>query len=224
MTFTLDKVVPWGRSYDEYISMFSLSTDDLRKRILGCGDGPASFNAELTKRGGNVVSIDPIYKFPARDILERIEETYDVVIEQTKNNMNEFAWKSIKSVDELGSIRMKSMMSFLDDYKINSGNYVAGGLPDLGFDDNEFDLALCSHFLFLYSHHYDCAFHFSSILEMLRVAREVRIFPILELGAKKSRHLVGVIGGLRALGVKSYIARVDYEFQIGGNEMMCVYR
>ena len=25
MAFTLDKVVPWGRSYDEYVAMFALS-------------------------------------------------------------------------------------------------------------------------------------------------------------------------------------------------------
>ena len=32
MGFTLDKVVPWGRSYDEYISMFGLTEDDLTLR------------------------------------------------------------------------------------------------------------------------------------------------------------------------------------------------
>ena len=50
--FSLEKVVPWGRSFAEYIRMFSLTEEDLEKRILGCGDGPASFNAELTKKGG----------------------------------------------------------------------------------------------------------------------------------------------------------------------------
>ena len=59
MGFTLDKVVPWGRSYDEYVSMFGLTENDLALRILGCGDGPAAFNSELCKRGGNVVSVDP---------------------------------------------------------------------------------------------------------------------------------------------------------------------
>ena len=62
MGFSLDKVVPWGRSFEEYVKMFNLSDDDLKRRILGCGDGPASFNASLTERGGNVVYIDPIYK------------------------------------------------------------------------------------------------------------------------------------------------------------------
>jgi hypothetical protein len=45
MTFTLDSVVPWGRSFDEYVAMFALSEEDLGRRVLGCADGPASFNA-----------------------------------------------------------------------------------------------------------------------------------------------------------------------------------
>jgi hypothetical protein len=47
MPFTLDQIVPWGRSFDEYVRMFSLTPDDLDKNILGCGDGPASFNAAI---------------------------------------------------------------------------------------------------------------------------------------------------------------------------------
>ncbi|MCI5142695.1 MAG: SAM-dependent methyltransferase, partial [Candidatus Electrothrix sp. ATG1] len=43
MTFQLKEIVPWGRSFQEYVAMFALSEDDLGKRILGCGDGPASF-------------------------------------------------------------------------------------------------------------------------------------------------------------------------------------
>jgi hypothetical protein len=39
--FTLETVVPWGRSFDEYRRMFALSDDALQGRILGCADGPA---------------------------------------------------------------------------------------------------------------------------------------------------------------------------------------
>ena len=48
MAMKLEKVVPFGRSLDEYIKMFKLTVADLGKRILGVGDGPASFNAEAT--------------------------------------------------------------------------------------------------------------------------------------------------------------------------------
>ena len=36
--------------------MFALSSEDLRSRILGCADGPASFNAEATAAGFSVIS------------------------------------------------------------------------------------------------------------------------------------------------------------------------
>ena len=61
--FTLEHVVPWGRSFDEYRRMFTLADADLDLTIIGCGDGPASFNAEATLRGGRITSCDPIYRF-----------------------------------------------------------------------------------------------------------------------------------------------------------------
>src|SRR5678815_1034496 len=70
--FTLDQVVPWGRSFDEYCRMFPLTDGDLDRRILGCGDGPASFNAEATRCGHRGVSCDPIYRFDRSQIEERI--------------------------------------------------------------------------------------------------------------------------------------------------------
>ncbi len=57
MSFSLNNVVPWGRSFDEYVTMFALNDKDLANKIVGCGDGPASFNCTFTKRGGSVVSV-----------------------------------------------------------------------------------------------------------------------------------------------------------------------
>jgi len=34
MGFTLDTVVPWGRSHEEYVAMFDLSEAELGRRIL----------------------------------------------------------------------------------------------------------------------------------------------------------------------------------------------
>ena len=54
----LNEVVPWGRTLQEYKLMFNLSEIDLNKKILGCGDGPASFNAEMTEPKGNINGIN----------------------------------------------------------------------------------------------------------------------------------------------------------------------
>ena len=222
MGFTLERVVPWGRSLCEYIDMFNLSEADLRGRILGCGDGPASFNASLTRQGANVVSVDPLYRFSEEDIRNRIEETHEEVMAQTAKNIHEFVWTSITSLEELGQIRGSAMECFLSDYSqgVIDGRYVEGELPSLSFATGQFDLALCSHLLFLYSELLSEEFHLSSIREMCRVATEVRIFPLLELGALKSRHVGVVVSKLRAEGYTVDIVPVPYEFQKGGNEMM----
>ncbi len=220
----MKNVVPWGRSFAEYVAMFALSGDDLQKRILGCGDGPASFNALLTRQGGSVLSVDPLYRFAAEDIRRCIGETFEGVMEQTRKNMQEFTWTSIQTVDELGRLRMAAMEEFLSDYPrgIEQGRYVDGELPRLPFADGEFDLAICSHLLFLYSEQLSEAFHVASIRELCRVAGEVRVFPLLELGARTSRHLQAVIAGLNADGYAVAVVPVPYEFQRGGNQMMKV--
>jgi hypothetical protein len=50
------------------------------------------------------------------------------------------------------------------------------------------------------------------------------VFPLLELGAVRSRH-VGPIGDdLRRRGFQVTIETVPYEFQKGGNQMMRIRR
>jgi len=225
MSFTLENVVPWGRSFDEYVAMFALSDDDLNKGILGCGDGPASFNASLTKRDGSIVSVDPIYTFATEEIRCRIKETYDEIMDQTRKNAHEFVWQHIPSIEELGHIRMTAMEEFLSDYQTGlvENRYIRASLPELPFGDQAFDLALCSHLLFLYSKQLSLDFHIRSIRELCRVACEARIFPLLELGTRKSRYLDVTVAKLREAGYVVSIDRVPYEFQRGGNEMMRVW-
>jgi hypothetical protein len=222
VSFTLDKIVPWGRSYMEYVSMFSLSNNDLGLHILGCADGPSSFNSELTKHGGKVISVDPLYQCTKEMIAQRINDTYKEVLEQTRKNANEFVWSTIHSVEELGQIRMSAMQEFLSDYEngVREGRYVSESLPFFSFDDKQFQLALCSHFLFLYSDHLDLDFHIHCVHEMCRVAHEVRIFPLLKLGSASSPYVKPVIKNIEAMGYITDIVRTGYEFQRGGNSML----
>ena len=168
--------------------MFALTDDDLGLRIVGCGDGPASFNSEATHRGTEVISCDPIYRYDVEQLRGRIASTYDEVMDQTRRNADEFVWNAIRSIEELGNVRMAAMKNFLDDYPTGKteGRYIDAELPSLPFGDASFDLALCSHFLFLYTTQLGEAFHQAAIREMCRVAVEVRIFPLLALGATPS--------------------------------------
>ena len=206
--------------------MFALSDEDLQRRILGCGDGPASFNAEFTALGGNVVSCDPLYGFSKRDIKRRIDETFQTVIDQTQKNATEFVWNDdIPNITTLAQIRTRAMQQFLDDYEngVRSGRYVEAELPALPFMDKSFAIAVCSHFLFLYSARLSEDFHVAAIKELCRVSTDVRLFPLLELGSVPSRHASVVACRLEDEGYQVRIEEVAYEFQRGGNQMMRVH-
>lgn len=221
MAFELKNTVPWGRNLDEYKNMFSLTDSDLNKRIISFGDGPASFNMEMTSQGKSVVSIDPVYRFTADELNQRIHETKDIVVEQMKNNLNNFVWTSIKNVQELEQIRLSAMNNFLQDFEKGkeNGRYINHELPNRAdFKTNSFDLALSSHFLVLYSQ-LGLEFHIESVKEMLRVASEIRIFPLLNLDAKKSEVLDGLIEYFNS-DYSVSIEMVDYEFQKNGNKML----
>jgi hypothetical protein len=221
----LDDVVPWGRNFSEYKEMFLLSNEDLKLDILSCADGPSSFNFEATKQNINVTSIDPIYQFSKFEIKEQVNKTSKSIIKELKLNKNSFAWKSIKSVEELIDIRLSAMNNFLEDYDDGKAEnrYIFQELPTLLFEDNRYDLLLSSHFLFLYSDHLDAKFHIDSVLQMCRVAKkEVRIFPILNLQNKVSDHLIPVMDKLKKNGYKSEIVKTKYEFQKGANEMLII--
>ncbi len=224
MVMQLEKVVPFGRSLDEYIKMFALSQADLNQRIIGVGDGPASFNAEATKLSYQIISIDPIYQFSGTEILSRFNAVVDNIINQVKATPDDWVWSYHQSPDNLRHNREQAINKFIADYEQGKleGRYLNQELPQLNFKDQEFDLALCSHFLFLYSEHYDYQFHFDSIIEMLRVAKEVRIFPLLTLMLQRSPYLDKVIQQLCEMGYSVAIVKVEYEFQKGGNEMLVI--
>lgn len=221
---TLDSVVPWGRSLDEYARMFSLTSSDPKHKILGCGDGPASFNAELTARGGRVVSVDPIYAFSVDQIRQRITETSAAILGQMKASAGAYVWDDIGSIDDLALRRHESMNRFLEDFPAGrrESRYVTAALPDLPFEGEAFDLALCSHFLFTYTDLLSLEFHAEAIAEMARVAREVRIFPLLTMDGRPSPHLQPVISALADTGLSPSVERVSYEFQRGGHSMLRV--
>lgn len=202
--------------------MFSLSDIDLTKSILGCGDGPASFNAEVTAAGGHVVSVDPIYQFTTQQIRTRIEDAYSQVMSQIKENFHKYNWSLIRSIDELGKIRMDAMELFLSDYDCgsNKGRYICSSLPQLPFEDDEFELALCSHFLFLYSEQANLDLHVFGMQELCRVAKEVRVYPLIALDGEFSPHLQPVKDSLIDCGLHISMVPVEYEFMKGAVEML----
>ena len=218
----LTDVVPWGRTFDEYRRMFRLGYAELSGAILGCGDGPASFNAEATASGYRVISCDPIYQFTREQLASRIALVYDQVMGQLHQHLADYRWEEFQSPQQVGERRVGAMRLFLQDFEQGKaeGRYLDAGLPALPFHDRHFDLALCAHLLFLYSNHLTRDFHRQAIRELCRVAMEVRIFPLLNLDGTPSPYLTPLIAEFTEAGYQVTIDSTPYEFQLGANQFL----
>jgi hypothetical protein len=84
-TLNLNEVVPWGRSYEEYVKMFNLAPQDLNEDPRLCRRS-ASFNAEATQKGYRIIARDPLYRFTSEEIASRIDETYETIVEGARIN------------------------------------------------------------------------------------------------------------------------------------------
>ena len=117
---------------------------------------------------------------------------------------------------------MAAMAAFLDDFERGKAEerYIDAELPSLPFADNAFDLALCSHFLFLYTTQLGEPFHHDGIRELCRVAKDVRVFPLLALGGARSPFVDSVVERLRADGFRVSVEKAPYEFQKGGDQLL----
>ncbi len=87
-------------------------------------------------------------------------------------------------------------------------------------EDSCFDIGLSSHFLLMYTAlGYD--FHIAAMTEMLRVCREIRIFPIVDLDANKTGLINDVIDYFKK-GYSVEIVDTEYEFQKGDNKLLII--
>ena len=224
--FDLDGIVPWGRRLLEYQAFFAL--DDLAGigPVLDAGGGPSSFAAEAAAAGLRVVAADPIYRFPGEAIAGRFEETAVAMREGLARAACRFNWSYYGSEEAVHRLRQDALALFLSDFEAGkaAGRYVPAALPKLPFADNAFRLALSSHLLFLYGDTLDFNFHVAAMRELLRVAGEVRVFPLFNLDGRPSSHLPGVIRALRSDGARCALREVPFEFQKGARRMLVAWR
>jgi hypothetical protein len=206
--------------------MFRLTGQDLAEGVLDCGGGPASFTAELAAAGVRAVCADPIYTFPASDIRVRFEQAADSMLAQVRATPDDWTWTFHRNPDDLLAYRRAVLETFLADYEtgLREGRYVVGELPSLPFPAGSFGVAVCSHLLFLWSDLLSTDFHILSMRELCRVAREVRVFPLLSLNRKSSSHLERVRSAVETDGWASEVVGVDYELQRGANQMLRVFK
>lgn len=226
--FDFDGIVPWGRTFDEYCAFFALTENGLSRQVplLDIGAGPSSFIAEAAARGIPGTAIDPIFAASADHIRARFEQVLPAMVEGTKRASHRLVWSYYSSPEDLIFRRRTALDRFLADYDAGrkAGRYLPGELPALPIAADQYRLALCSHLLFLYSEELDEAFHIAALLELLRVASEVRVFPLLNIEGDPSPHLNPVMVALADAGFGCETASVPFEFQRGAREMLRAWR
>lgn len=212
-----------ARSLAEYVAMFSLTPLELTGSILDCPGGAASFIAE---QAGLTIAVDPVYASDPSWLAEH------AVAEAIRGNVHtaasaeHYAWTFFHDVADHRQKRIASAMAFGEHRQQCPSAYLPAALPSLPFRDRSFDLVLSSHLLFMYADRLDLAFHLASLIEMGRVSRsEVRVFPLVsDAGDPLLELRRQVLAGLGAAGLQVQVRPSDYEFQLGGNEMLVISR
>jgi hypothetical protein len=225
--FSFSGVVSWGRSFQEYAAFFALDEALLKRgAVLDVGGGPASFTYEAHAKGIDVTAVDPVYAQSGAFIHAGCVNTRPAVIEGYRRAHHRVNWDMYGTAEGLVAWRFEALEIFLKDFEAGktAGRYVVGSLPNLPFPDDRFALALCSHMMFLYSHVLDLDFHVAALTEVLRVAAEARVFPLLTLDGDLSPHLTPAMAALEKRGLVPEIVEVPYEFQKGGNRILRITR
>lgn len=214
-----------ARSLAEYVDMFGLDRLDLERRILDCPGGAASAVAEICAAGGDALAVDPQYAQRPDDLRARILADMDRAVAHLQRREIDYDWDVRGGVVGHEAIRRAAVEQMLDHLAAAPERYIAGALPDLPMADDSADLVLCSHLLFTYADRLDTADHVDAIVEMARVAPEVRIYPLVDHAGNPLPELVrSVIAKLKKERLTCEIEPVVRPFQLAATTRLVVRR
>jgi hypothetical protein len=216
-------VLVTSRSFHEYTAMFALRDSDLSGRILDCSAGASDFAAVAAGRGARVVAADPAYALPRAALVDRIRADGEQGAGIAQQFPDRFTWRWYGDAVARDRMRQEALGRFATDVVARPQRYVAAQLPHLSFRDRCFDLAVCSHLLFTWADQLGLDWHHAALVELARVAREVRVFPTVRMGAGEPVPFWDeLLTVLAAAGLSCELRRVDYEFQVGADQMLVV--
>lgn len=118
----------------------------------------------------------------------------------------------------------KRAKQFIDDYTdgLQQGRYLAVEYGQLPFESHQFDLALCSDLVF----RADASDKLTTdliISELCRVAKEVRIFPLLDAQGEVAQDLGPLMLQLQHHNFGLEVKEVAYEQLKDGNAMLRIW-
>jgi hypothetical protein len=221
-------VIFFGRTFAEYSAFFNLEpARDLHGcKILDCSAGFASFAFETRSQGAEVIAADPMYGRATSALAALGAAEITQVMRTARAHACKFTFSTFRDFDHAENCRRAALAGFLNDYASGfaTGRYVRAELPELPFADDTFDLALNGHFLFLYAARLGETFLSQSLRELARVAREVRLFPLVDLDGRDYGQELEFLQSLAGSRLRTEIVPVHYEFLKGATSMLRVTR
>jgi hypothetical protein len=221
----LDRVVLLGRTFEEYRQYFLLEPEELRgKRVLDVAGGVSSFTAEANDRGILATSVDPIYSLSPEEIARRSGPDLDKVIADVRG-LPTYRWTAYRDPEHVRELRERAITRFLADFPKHPNRYRVGALPELPFEDREFDVTLVSYLLFAYDAHFSYEFHRDAVLEVMRITKdEARVYPTINFEGEPSQYVTRLQSDTACRELEFEIVRTDFEFLVGSNCFLRVTR
>lgn len=222
----LDRIIFIGRTYNEYMSMFDLTEEQLQgRRILDCPAGACSFTAEASAHGFDVIATDIAYTFDTDSLHAKGQQDIAHMLEHMQTAEHEYDWTMMQTIEQLGNTRLFALETFCQDRAQHDQRYIFGTLPQLQLPDNSVDLTLSAHFLFMYADRLNLSFHIQCLREMMRVTtQEIRIFPLINLYGERVSFIEEAIFAASAGEWTSEEQPTPYIFQKGADSMLILKR
>ncbi len=216
----------WSHTLAEYQAMFNLLDLKPCASILHYRAGSSSLAAELAASQHAVTAVDPFYVNSYTELKEKSLRHFKLAMEEIACFKDQFSWRFFENYQALEEAWQKALELFFADFEEGQqvGRYIAAEPLALPFETGQFDIALSSYSLFNLSAEPKASKEFllQPIKALCRVAREVRIFPLLDARGEISPLLGPVISQLQQENYSIELKQVSFDFQPGGNAMMCV--
>ena len=211
-----------ARMLVDYIDAFG----DFRggQNILDVASGLSSFHREAEMLGLNVTAVDPAYARPPEALLNDYRRAIETLPKRwchapdTFMDIHPDVLRERLLQEESQAIVTAANLPV----RLRTGQAIIAALPNLPFVDHQFDVALCSHFLFLYDRIFNLDFHIAAIEEMIRVAKTVMIFPLISLSTGLTSPLVSEI--TRYFGDRCAIEPAKNAFRRHANTRLVITR
>jgi hypothetical protein len=219
------EAVLWGEHLDEYSRMFGLTETDLNARLLEYNCGATAVNAELRRENRSIISCDPLFSLGKSDFVNTVNKTFDQAVLDLRKASKQYDFSYYGGFDALIEKRRQGIETCLADYEqgVMEGRYLPSQEDVVPFENFSFDLAISTNYLFSSMEQHGTDFHLQCIRELTRVAKEVRIFSLIDREGQPSPLIGPVLLGLQQANYGVEVRTVDYQLQQGDQAMLRVW-